>query len=86
MLFASQGKKEEEIPEEEVDMPPISRLMKLNAGEWPYLLIGSLFAAVVGAFPVAFAIILSEILKVFPCYLFSNLLLNSVKAICIEKR
>lgn len=58
-------KEEEEIPEEEVDMPPISRLMKLNAGEWPYLLIGSLFAAVVGAFPVAFAIILSEILKVF---------------------
>ena len=65
-MFVSQDKKEEEeIPEEEVDMPPISRLMKLNASEWPYLLIGSLFAAVVGAFPVAFAIILSEILKVF---------------------
>ena len=64
MLYFSQGKKEDEVPEEEVDMPPIGRLIKLNAGEWPYLVIGSVFAAVVGAFPVVFAIILSEILKV----------------------
>ncbi len=45
-------------------MPSMRRLMALNATEWPYLLIGSLFAAVVGAFPVVFAFILSEILKV----------------------
>eukprot|EP00794_Sanderia_malayensis_P017700 gene17700-19468_t len=46
-------------------MPPIKRLMKLSASEWPSLLVGSIFASVVGAFPVVFAIILSEILNVF---------------------
>ncbi|XP_065051580.1 ATP-dependent translocase ABCB1-like isoform X2 [Rhopilema esculentum] len=58
-------KKDEEVPEEEVEMPSVKRLMLLNSTEWPYLAIGSFFAAIVGAFPVAFAIILSEILKVF---------------------
>lgn len=60
----AQDGKEEEIPEEEFEVPSIKRLMKLNSTEWPYLLVGSIFAAVVGAFPVVFAIILSEILRV----------------------
>ena len=59
-----QEKKDDEVPEEEVEMPSVKRLMLLNSTEWPYLAIGSFFAAIVGAFPVAFAIILSEILKV----------------------
>ena len=52
------------MPEEEVEQPPMMRLMKLNLPEWPYLVIGSFFAALVGMFPVVFAIILSEIIKV----------------------
>ena len=39
--------------------------MKLNLPEWPLLLVGSIFAAMAGGFPVAFAIIMSEILEVF---------------------
>ena len=73
--FFIQGEKEEEIPEEEVEMPSIKRLIKLNITEWPYLLIGSIFAAVVGAFPVVFAFILSEILRVRTAQLLSVKLL-----------
>ena len=50
--------------EEEIEIPPITRIMKLNLPEWPLLVIGSIFAAIAGAFPVAFAVIISEILKV----------------------
>ena len=46
-------------------MPPMTRIMELNFPEWPYLAIGSIFAAMAGAFPVGFAIIISEIIKVF---------------------
>ena len=51
-------------------MPSIKRLIGLNITEWPYLVIGSIFAAVVGAFPVVFAFILSEILRVRTAQLF----------------
>lgn len=57
--------KEEEEVEEDIDIPPMTRIMKLNLPEWPLLLIGSIFAAIAGGFPVAFAVIISEILKVF---------------------
>ena len=50
--------------EEDIDIPPMTRIMKLNLPEWPLLLIGSIFAAIAGGFPVAFAVIISEILKV----------------------
>lgn len=43
----------------------MTRIMELNFPEWPYLAIGSIFAAMAGAFPVGFAIIISEIIKVF---------------------
>ena len=53
--------------EEEEDKPepaPMGRVMKLNAPEWPYMAVGSFFAALVGAFPVLFAFILSELIEV----------------------
>lgn len=40
------------------------RIMKMNLKEWPFMLVGVIFAAVAGAMPVAFAIILSEVLEV----------------------
>ncbi|PFX21918.1 Multidrug resistance protein 1 [Stylophora pistillata] len=53
---------EEKILEEEVEPAPVSRIMKLNAKEWPYLLSGSVAAIINGLFPFAFAMLLSEIL------------------------
>ena len=43
------------------------RILKLNLKEWPYMVFGVFFASIAGAMPVAFAIILSEVLKV--CFL-----------------
>ena len=54
--------------EEDIEIPPITRIMKLNLPEWPLLVIGSIFAAIAGGFPVAFAVIISEILKVCLSY------------------
>lgn len=59
------GKEEDDENENKPEPAPISRVMKLNAPEWPYMAIGSFFAAIVGAFPVLFAFILSELLEVF---------------------
>uniref|UniRef100_A0A7M5VBZ8 Uncharacterized protein n=1 Tax=Clytia hemisphaerica TaxID=252671 RepID=A0A7M5VBZ8_9CNID len=58
--------KEEELPEDEpVQIPPISRILKLNAKEWPYIVTGIFFSAIAGTMPVLFAIILAEILQSF---------------------
>ena len=55
------NKKDEE---EKVEPAPFTRILKLNATEWPYLVSGMFFAALVGAFPVLFAIILSNLIEV----------------------
>lgn len=58
--------KEEEIEEEQPSqVPSMWRIMKMNLKEWPFMLVGVIFAAVAGAMPVAFAIILSEVLESF---------------------
>ncbi|XP_066928852.1 ATP-dependent translocase ABCB1-like isoform X2 [Clytia hemisphaerica] len=56
---------EEEEEEDKPEPAPMGRVMKLNAPEWPYMAVGSFFAALVGAFPVLFAFILSELIEVF---------------------
>ena len=55
---------EEEEEEDKPEPAPMGRIMKLNASEWPYMAVGSFFAALVGAFPVLFAFILSELIQV----------------------
>ncbi len=55
---------DEEEEDKDVEMPPMSRLMKLTTSEWPYLVTGSLFATIAGGYPVAFAVIMSELIKV----------------------
>lgn len=63
----TEGEAAVEEEEEEEDKPepaPMGRIMKLNAPEWPYMAVGSFFAAIVGAFPVLFAYILSELIEV----------------------
>ncbi|XP_068702225.1 ATP-dependent translocase ABCB1-like [Montipora foliosa] len=55
----------EEILEEEVEPAPFFRILKLNKPEWPFMVVGSISAAINGLFPFAFALVLSEILFVF---------------------
>ncbi|XP_066921842.1 ATP-dependent translocase ABCB1-like [Clytia hemisphaerica] len=56
---------EKETPEESVKTPPLGRILKLNANEWPYILLGVFFSAIAGAMPVVAAIIMAEILQSF---------------------
>jgi len=42
----------------------MTRVMELNAKEWPYIVVGIIFSAIAGMMPVAFAVILAEILQV----------------------
>ena len=53
--------------------------MKLNAKEWPYIVVGIFFSAIAGGMPVLFAIILAEILQVgdFLLIAFINSFINS---------
>lgn len=56
------------ILEEDVEPAPVTRIMKLNIPEWPYVLFGTVAAALNGLFPFAFALVLSEILTVSNIY------------------
>ena len=65
------SKKNEEEKEEEEEMtnspteiPSMMRILKLNANEWPFIVVGIFFSAIAGTMPVVFAIILAEILQV----------------------
>ena len=63
--FQSKVKKPgEEEEEEKIEPASFSRVIELNKSEWPYLVSGGFFAALVGIFPVAFAVILSELISV----------------------
>lgn len=57
-------KEEEAADAEPVNIPPIWRILKLNLTEWPYMIVGIICAAISGAMPVVFAVILSEVLEV----------------------
>lgn len=56
--------KDKELPEAEVEPAPVRRIMKLNAPEWPYMLVGSIGAAVNGAVTPLYAFLFSQILGV----------------------
>ncbi|XP_073253010.1 ATP-dependent translocase ABCB1-like isoform X3 [Porites lutea] len=69
MLDKAEDKKdkggEEKILEEEVEPAPFIRILKLNTPEWPYIFFGSFAAIINGLLPLAFALLLSELLTVF---------------------
>uniref|UniRef100_A0A669QP59 Bile salt export pump n=1 Tax=Phasianus colchicus TaxID=9054 RepID=A0A669QP59_PHACC len=56
-----------ESAEEEEDVKPVpfARILKYNASEWPYMVIGSLGAAVNGALSPLYALLFSQILGTF---------------------
>ncbi|KAM6177947.1 bile salt export pump [Rhynchocyon petersi] len=51
--------------EEEIEPAPIRRILKFNAPEWPYMLVGSVGAAVNGAVTPLYAFLFSEIIGTF---------------------
>ena len=51
-------------PGEHVEPAPITRILKYNRSEWPYLLMGSLGAAINGSVNPIYAILFSQILGV----------------------
>ena len=64
MILFFKEKEEEAADAEPVNIPPIWRILKLNLTEWPYMVVGIICAAISGAMPVVFAVILSEVLEV----------------------
>ncbi|XP_036176296.1 bile salt export pump isoform X9 [Myotis myotis] len=58
-----EGRKDKNIPvEEEIEPAPVRRILKLNAPEWPYMVVGSVGAAVNGAVTPLYAFLFSQIL------------------------
>uniref|UniRef100_A0A8D2HC34 ATP binding cassette subfamily B member 11 n=1 Tax=Urocitellus parryii TaxID=9999 RepID=A0A8D2HC34_UROPR len=53
------------LMEEEVTPAPVRRIMKFNAPEWPYMLAGSLGAAVNGAITPLYALLFSQVVGNF---------------------
>ncbi|XP_006902171.1 PREDICTED: bile salt export pump-like isoform X1 [Elephantulus edwardii] len=61
-----EDKKNTDVPaEEEIEPAPIRRILKFNAPEWPYMLVGTMGAAVNGAVTPLYAFLFSEILGTF---------------------
>lgn len=57
--------KDNQLPvEEEIEPAPVRRILKLNAPEWPYMLVGSVGAAANGAVTPLYAFLFSQILGV----------------------
>uniref|UniRef100_A0A8C3CKD6 Bile salt export pump n=1 Tax=Cairina moschata TaxID=8855 RepID=A0A8C3CKD6_CAIMO len=56
--------KEPVVVEEDIKPVPFTRILKYNASEWPYMVLGSLGAAVNGAVSPLYALLFSQILGV----------------------
>ncbi|XP_023574875.1 bile salt export pump isoform X1 [Octodon degus] len=63
VLFSLKNK---DVPvEEEVEPAPVRRILKFNAQEWPYMVVGALSAVVNGAVTPLYAFLFSQILGTF---------------------
>nr|XP_045003766.1 bile salt export pump isoform X2 [Jaculus jaculus] len=60
-----EDKKDEDILEEEVTPVPVKRILKFNAPEWHYMLVGALCAAMNGAVTPIYAFLFSQLLGTF---------------------
>ncbi|XP_063069028.1 bile salt export pump [Engraulis encrasicolus] len=56
---------EESDVEEYVEPAPVGRILKYNSSEWPYLLIGSLGAAINGSVNPMYAVLMSQVIGSF---------------------
>uniref|UniRef100_A0A3B3Y5I2 Bile salt export pump n=1 Tax=Poecilia mexicana TaxID=48701 RepID=A0A3B3Y5I2_9TELE len=62
---SSKSTPEEEKEEELVEPAPVARILKYNAPEWPYMVFGSLGAAVNGGVNPVYSLLFSQILATF---------------------
>ncbi|XP_037379374.1 bile salt export pump isoform X2 [Talpa occidentalis] len=61
-----EDRKGKDFPEEEeIEPAPVRRILKLNVPEWPYMLVGSVGAAINGTVTPLYAFLFSEILGTF---------------------
>ncbi|XP_022425677.2 bile salt export pump isoform X3 [Delphinapterus leucas] len=61
-----EDRKDKNIPvEEEIEPAPVRRILKVNAPEWPYMLVGAMGAAVNGTVTPFYAFFFSQILGIF---------------------
>ena len=67
-LFQDGDGKGKAPKEEDIQPAPFTKVLKLNFPEWPYLIGGSIGGIIYGLLPLAFAVVLSEILTVRPPY------------------
>ncbi|XP_070694481.1 bile salt export pump [Pempheris klunzingeri] len=63
--IAPEHKECEDDADEHVEPAPVARILKYNQPEWPYMLLGSLGAAVNGSVNPIYAILFSQILGTF---------------------
>lgn len=54
----------EEEDDESVEPAPVARILKYNLPEWPYMLVGSVGAAINGGVNPVYALLFSQILAV----------------------
>uniref|UniRef100_A0A8C2U9K0 Bile salt export pump n=1 Tax=Coturnix japonica TaxID=93934 RepID=A0A8C2U9K0_COTJA len=62
VLYSKAAENKESVEEEDVKPVPFARILKYNASEWPYMVIGSVGAAVNGALSPLYALLFSQIL------------------------
>lgn len=69
---------EDEETEERVEPAPVARILQYNRPEWPYMLLGSLGAAINGSINPIYAVLFSQILGVrVPLFTVDDLFLPS---------
>uniref|UniRef100_A0A8C3CIW1 Bile salt export pump n=1 Tax=Cairina moschata TaxID=8855 RepID=A0A8C3CIW1_CAIMO len=64
-IAGDQAESEPVVVEEDIKPVPFTRILKYNASEWPYMVLGSLGAAVNGAVSPLYALLFSQILGTF---------------------
>lgn len=62
----------EEEEDESVEPAPVARILKYNLPEWPYMLVGSVGAAINGGVNPVYALLFSQILAVRLKFCFQN--------------
>uniref|UniRef100_A0A803VJC5 Bile salt export pump n=1 Tax=Ficedula albicollis TaxID=59894 RepID=A0A803VJC5_FICAL len=72
----------ESVVEEDAKPVPFTRILKYNASEWPYLVLGSLAAAVNGAVNPLYALLFSQILGTFSI-LDEEKQRNQINGVCV---
>uniref|UniRef100_A0A3Q2PGP9 ATP binding cassette subfamily B member 1 n=1 Tax=Fundulus heteroclitus TaxID=8078 RepID=A0A3Q2PGP9_FUNHE len=62
---ADEGEDEDDLSDEDVPMVSIFKVLRLNASEWPYILVGLICATINGAIQPLFAVLFSKIITGF---------------------